>query len=208
MNDTNSATLSGGRAREPLSRERILAAAIDFVDRNCLDELSMRKLGAQLGVEAMSLYRYFPSKDQLLEGVVDALTEQLRLPPADEDWRAAIREFARSFRTLGQAHPRALPLLMRGSPRSASLRKRSDAIESVLARAGFDDASRLRAQCAVMGYVLGSTMWLADRSVDAAGRGESVTAELLAAEAEAHFEFGLDVLLAGLDAELGRTERG
>ena len=207
MNDSNPATLSGGRVREPLSRERILAAAIEFVDRNCLDELSMRKLGAQLGVEAMSLYRYFPSKDELLEGVVDALTEQLRLPAPDEDWRAAIREFARSFRTLGQAHPRAVPLLMRASPRSASLRRRSDAIESVLARASFDDRGRLRAQCAVMGYVLGSTMWLADQSVDAGRRGDAVTARP-GADAEAHFEFGLDVLLAGLEAQLAGTGRG
>ncbi|MDQ3880801.1 MAG: TetR family transcriptional regulator, partial [Chloroflexota bacterium] len=102
---------SSGRAREPLSRERIVSAAARFIDRHCLADLSMRKLGSDLGVEAMSLYRYFPSKAELLDAVVEEIVADLRLPAPDDDWRGAVREFARSFRRVGRAHPRAFPLL-------------------------------------------------------------------------------------------------
>src|SRR5262245_60436475 len=66
--------------REPLSCVRIIDAAVRYVDDNCLDELSMRRLGSELGVEAMSLYRYFPSKQALLDAVVARLLAGLDMP--------------------------------------------------------------------------------------------------------------------------------
>src|SRR6187399_1213542 len=69
-----------GTTRAPLSCTRIIEAAVRYVDDNCLDELSMRRLGSELGVEAMSLYRYFPSKAALLDAVVAYLLRDLSLP--------------------------------------------------------------------------------------------------------------------------------
>ena len=89
-------------ARVQLDRERIVAAALDFIDANGLPGLTMRRLGAQLGVEAMALYRYVPSKEELLDAVVESLVAQVR---DDEVVRAAgIRALNRAW-----SEPEALP---------------------------------------------------------------------------------------------------
>src|SRR5215217_6630955 len=72
--------------RRPLSRRRILEAAVRFVDREGLEALSMRKLGSELGVEAMSLYNHVPNKGALLDGMVEVLLGELEVPPEDEGW--------------------------------------------------------------------------------------------------------------------------
>src|SRR5918911_507596 len=99
-------------ARRPLTRPRILRAALKLIDGEGLDALSMRKLGAALGVEAMALYRHVPSKGALLDGVVELLLEQLELPPAGcESWSDAWLAVARSYRRLAHSHPGAFRLL-------------------------------------------------------------------------------------------------
>src|SRR5436305_8634489 len=80
--------------RVPLSRERVLHAALSLVDEGGIESLSMRKLGQALGVEAMSLYRYVDNKDNLLDGIVNLVLEEFELPSAGEDWEAAIRQCA------------------------------------------------------------------------------------------------------------------
>ena len=181
------ATAVRDRRREPLSRERIVCAARDYIDRECLADLSMRKLGTELGVEAMSLYRYFPSKAELLRAIVDRVAAGLHLPEADTQWREAVRRFARSFRAIGREHPRIFPLLASSPAGQPAMRRATEALASSLRAAGFDEASVAPAQCAVIGFVMGSTLWqLGEDQSD-----------------EADFEFGLEVLLAGLDAKLG-----
>src|SRR5205823_2977030 len=88
--------------RTPLSSERILDAAVELLDRDGLDALSMRHLGAALGVEAMSLYRHFPSKVRLLEGLAGRLLSELALPvPAAAPWDVPLRA--------GVSEPPAIP---------------------------------------------------------------------------------------------------
>lgn len=164
-----------------------MEAASTLIDRECLADLSMRKLGADLGVEAMSLYRYFPSKADLLDAVVERAARDLELPSSDLDWREALRRFARSFRRVALRHPAIAPLLAAAPPRPA-MRLATQTVATVLASAGFPTAAVPQAQCAVLGYLIGSTAWLADE----AGPG--------AIDREAAFEFGLDALLSGLDA--------
>ncbi|MFD5100779.1 TetR/AcrR family transcriptional regulator [Streptomyces albidochromogenes] len=100
-----------------LSRERVLATALEVVDRDGLSGLSMRKLGAELGVEAMALYRYAPSKDALLDGLVEAfcqeLHEDLERDPASEraDWRGELRRVALATYRVALRHPHVVPLL-------------------------------------------------------------------------------------------------
>ncbi|MFJ6386226.1 TetR/AcrR family transcriptional regulator [Streptomyces sp. NPDC091972] len=98
-----------------LSRERVLSAALELVDLEGLSALSMRRLGAELGVEAMALYRYAASKEELLDGLVEALylqlEERLEAEPGGGDWREGLHRVARATYDTCLAHPRAVPLL-------------------------------------------------------------------------------------------------
>ncbi|MEV7072335.1 TetR/AcrR family transcriptional regulator [Streptomyces sp. NPDC093990] len=98
-----------------LSRERVLSAALELVDLEGLSALSMRRLGAELGVEAMALYRYAASKEELLDGLVEALylqlEERLEAEPGGGDWREGLHRVARATYDICLAHPRAVPLL-------------------------------------------------------------------------------------------------
>src|SRR5215469_4815617 len=102
-----------GAARPRLTRQRVLRAALEFVDANGLAALSMHKLGAELGVQGMSLYSHVASKDALLDGIVEAMTAEAEMPPADGmDWRDAVRHLAREIRAVIGRHPAAAPLLV------------------------------------------------------------------------------------------------
>src|SRR5207302_5215762 len=100
------------RRRTALSRERIAAAAVAVIDGEGLDALSMRRLGAELGVEAMSLYRHFPSKAALLEAVVARLVAELPVPaPTTARWQDAFRALALAYRVLLTRQPNAITFL-------------------------------------------------------------------------------------------------
>jgi AcrR family transcriptional regulator len=97
--------------REPLSRERIAQAALAFIDRWGLEELSTRRLGAQLGVEGMALYKHFTNRDEILDAVAELLIVELQLPAEGPKWTERVRDFARRYRSISRVHPRAYPLL-------------------------------------------------------------------------------------------------
>lgn len=100
------------RARSALSRDKIVTAALRLIDRHGLDELSTRKVGRALRCEAMAIYHYFPSKDALLDGVVERLVAPLAVPdPPPADWVEALRAVAHAYRRIAHDHPRAFPLL-------------------------------------------------------------------------------------------------
>ena len=86
--------------RTPLSRERVTTAALLLIDADGLDALSMRKLGAALGVEAMSLYNHVANKDDLLDGMVDLVVSEIDLPSDATDWKEAMRRRAISARSV------------------------------------------------------------------------------------------------------------
>src|SRR5919197_873687 len=90
-------------ARAPLSRQQVLRAALDHVDQHGLDALSMHKLGAELGVKAMSLYKHVADKDDILDGIVELLWDEIPAEPPAGDWREAIRPLAPAPRDL--VHP-------------------------------------------------------------------------------------------------------
>src|SRR3954453_10140535 len=98
-----------GRAR--LSRERVLRAAVALADSGGLEALTMRRLGEDLGVEAMSLYKHVANKDDLLDGMVDLVFAEIELPAPGAEWRTAMRERAVSARAALLAHPWATPLM-------------------------------------------------------------------------------------------------
>jgi AcrR family transcriptional regulator len=153
--------------RPPLSRERIVAAAIAFVDRSGLTALTMRRLGTELGVEAMSLYRYVAGRDDLLEGMVDQMVEQLHLDPKSgrsgpgDGWQAYLQWLAHGVRQLAQEHPHVFPLIATRHPAAPWLRPplRSlgvveDFLSTLVAR-GFTDDSAVAAYRAFSSFLLG-----------------------------------------------------
>ena len=93
-------------ARTPLSKERVLRAAVELADREGIDALSMRRLAKDLGVEAMSLYNHVANKDEILVGMIDLVTSEVEDPSTEGglDWKTAIRRTTRSSATAGRAH--------------------------------------------------------------------------------------------------------
>ena len=94
----------GPALRAPLTRERVLRAAVDLADRDGIGSLSMRKLAQELGVEAMSLYHHVANKDAILDGIVDVVFSEIELPSGEADWKAAMRQRAISAREALRRH--------------------------------------------------------------------------------------------------------
>jgi AcrR family transcriptional regulator len=105
---TESETLE---SRAPLTKERVLRAAIDLADRGGLEALSMRKLGQELGVDAMALYRHVRNKDDLLDAIVEAIVAEIERPRPSDDWKAALRNQAMAARRVMLQHPWARRVL-------------------------------------------------------------------------------------------------
>jgi AcrR family transcriptional regulator len=97
--------------RAGLSRAQVLDAALDLIDRDGVAALSMRRLGAELGVEAMTLYHYLPNKDALLDGIVERVMAQAETGLVDGPWDRALTEYANSLRATLLRHPGAMPLI-------------------------------------------------------------------------------------------------
>ncbi|WP_066940794.1 TetR/AcrR family transcriptional regulator [Microtetraspora fusca] len=123
---------------QPLSRGRVLEAAIRVADRGGVEAITMRRVAQELGVEAMSLYHHVPNKDAILDGVVDMVFAAIELPGAEcDDWRDAIRARASSARAVLSRHSWALGLMdSRRNPGPATLRHHN-AVLGVLREAGF-----------------------------------------------------------------------
>lgn len=97
-----------------LNADAVVDAALDLIARSGLEGLSMRALGQALGVEAMSLYHWFPAKERLLDAIADRLIAEVELPPlpaTSDAWRRWMTQVARAYRRMGLAHPRAFPLI-------------------------------------------------------------------------------------------------
>jgi AcrR family transcriptional regulator len=179
--------------RRPLTRQRILCAALKLIDREGLDALSMRKLGATLGVEGMALYRHVGNKERLLEGVVEVLLEELELPPAGSaSWADAWLALARSYRRLARSHPGAFRLLALSPLSTAARFERAKAPVAILRDAGFDEQRAQLAFRTLLSYADGYLLReLADGDTD-----------LSPEDAEAAFDFGIRAILTGLDQQL------
>src|SRR5919201_6945617 len=126
--------------RARLSKERVAAAALELVDRDGVDALTMRRLGRALGVEAMSLYEYTSGKDELVVAVMERLLEELELPaPGHPDWKERIRSVVAAWLRLAERHPKAFPLLYRERPFLPRDLFFPEEIYDALRQAGFDE---------------------------------------------------------------------
>jgi AcrR family transcriptional regulator len=151
-----SASAGAGRMpRIPLTRERVLHAAVALADESGSESLSMRKLGEAVGVEAMSLYRHVASKDDLLDGMIDVVFGEIDLPSGGEDWTTAMRQRAMSARRVLSRHGWAIGFMeSRSSPGPATLRHH-DAVIGCLRDAGFTIELAAHAFSVLDSYVYG-----------------------------------------------------
>ena len=141
-----------------MTRERILRAAISLADRDGIESLSMRKLGHELGVEAMSLYNHVRNKVDMLDGMVDIVFSEIDLPANGVDWRMAMRKRAISARQVLLRHPWAIGLMeSRATPGPATLRHH-DAVLGGLRKAGFSIDLAAHAYSILDGYLYGFTL--------------------------------------------------
>lgn len=211
-----------GRAgRAPLSRERIIAAALDLIDEHGIGDLTMRRLGARLGVEAMSLYKHVPNKEAVVEGVRELLLEELaelrRSEHHSESWIEALRGVARAFREVCRAHPRALPLFAADADRAyAASWGAYEPVLTTMVDAGIGPDEAIAALRIVVRHVLADGMLdvvtvtrtapLSDGELERLCGERPLVGELVRAfhrgPAEDLFEAGLDALLEGLRRRL------
>ncbi len=165
--DRRERTGPGSPGRRTLSRELIIETAIDFVDKRGLTALTMRRLGKELGVEAMSLYRYVNGREDLLEGIVAHMVAELHLRSDDEQlqptngWQTYLVWLAHSVRALARKHPNVFPLLATRHPAAPwlrpplrSLRVVEDFLTMLISR-GFSDARAVMAYRAFSSFLLG-----------------------------------------------------
>jgi AcrR family transcriptional regulator len=209
------------RSRPGLDRARILEAGLNLVDAHGLAALSMRKLGAALGVEAMALYYHVPNKAALIDGIAELVLGQLELPADyNADWAELIRAVARSFRQLGRAHPNVFPLLATVGFSNPSSVRPAETVLEVLCRAGLDPASAFVAFVTLKSFVVGHTVWaigepyatdrdgpIGDEPLPALPADEyprlaAFAAELAVTEVETEFERGLELIIDGIRARL------
>ena len=167
--DADQAAAAGEPApssRVPLSRERIVDAALEFIGESGLPGLTMRRLGERLGVEAMALYRYVPSKEDLLDAVVDALVSDVRaddvvLDAPQDGWQDFLVRLAHGVRRMALSHPKAFPLVASRPPEAPWLRPplRSLAVVETFLEAlvdeGFSDEAAIAAYRAFTSFLLG-----------------------------------------------------
>jgi AcrR family transcriptional regulator len=208
------------RTRPRLSRDRVLRAAIGLADAGGIESLTMRRLGEELGVEAMSLYRHVANKVDLLDGMIDGVFAEIDLPSARTDWTTAMRQRAISVRAVMSRHPWATGLMeSRTTPGPATLRHH-DAVIGTLRGAGFSIALAAHAFSALDSYIYGFALQEASLPFDTAEETTELAQAILARmspDAYPHltematehvlqpgydygdeFEFGLDLILDGL----------
>jgi AcrR family transcriptional regulator len=149
-------TAGHGAPRPRLTREKVLRTALEFVDANGLAALSMHKLGAELGVQGMSLYSHVENKDALLDGLVEAMTgETLPPPPDGTGWRDALRQLAGEIRALVLRHPAAAPLLVSRQVMTTRQLRQLDGYRGLLMRQGFTEDRAIEVLRTLYGYALG-----------------------------------------------------
>jgi AcrR family transcriptional regulator len=215
----------GAAPRRPLSRQRVLDAAVALADRGGVGSLSMRKLAQELGVEAMSLYHHVANKDALLDGIVDVVFSEIELPSGDVGWKEAMRGRAISAREALRRHPWATGLMeSRSTPGAANLRHH-DAVLGILRNAGFSVELAAHAYSLLDSYIYGFALQEASlpfhTSEEAAQVAQAIMAEFPAHEyphlteiAVDHvlrpgydygneYLFGLDLILDGLERAVG-----
>lgn len=202
------------RPRTPLlSRDRIRDKALELIDSDGLAELSMRKLARELGVQAASLYSHYATKDEVLDGIADAVMQQVDASAFErEEWPAALAAWARSYRAALAAHPKFVPFIAAGPGERAAALRNADLVHGGLVRAGWPPRYATMIGAATKYLVLGAAMesfargFAPDADVYAERYPNLAQAHLLAGKAAEidteGFELALRAFVDGLKGQL------
>ncbi|WP_433788561.1 TetR/AcrR family transcriptional regulator [Actinoplanes sp. CA-252034] len=206
-------------SRAPLSTRRVLRAALALADSGGTDSLTMRHLGRELGVEAMSLYRHVANKEAVLAGILDMVVSEIDLPETPDDWKSAMRHRGVEAFRVFSLHPWAPPLLMSRTNTGPSMLRYIDFTLGVLRGAGFSWRLADYAWNTMDSYVYGYTLRRLAFPIAPADYAETAAAhqhllagdhyphmaELTRQVAQGHhpgdpdITFGLDLILDGLE---------
>jgi AcrR family transcriptional regulator len=203
-----------------LSRERVLRAALELADKGGIDSLTMRRLGQELGVEAMSLYNHVANKDDILNGILELVHQEMVLADGGGDWKASMRASAISAHEVLLRHRWAASLRMSASKVSPAQLQWIEAVLRCLREGGFSAELTHHAFHALESHIVGFTLWLVN--LPALGDElKALAADFLKAlpiddypyffehaeyhmrpsdpDEEGEFAFGLDLILDGLE---------
>jgi AcrR family transcriptional regulator len=197
----------------------VLEAAIRLADEAGIESLSMRKLGQELGVEAMSLYNHVQNKDEVLDGIVEAVVREVELPSDEKDWKAALRRHAISSHDALMRHSWAAGLWWRRAEGRDRMRG-AEFMLSTLREAGFSEGLTYHGYHVLVGHILGFTLQAQSFPIESREELQKLAAEFLqdfpadefpylaehirqhvdpGESDEGAFEFGLDLILDGLE---------
>lgn len=205
--------------RVPLTRERVLRAAVQLADEGGIDVVSMRKVAQELGVEAMSLYNHVANKDEVLDGMTDIVVGEIEVPEIGADWKLAMRRRAISAHGVLMRHPWACLLVVSRMNIGPSMLRYVNATIGSLREAGFSYAMADHAWNAIDSHVYGFTLQKLNFPLDPAEYASAArmflprlsqeeypymrTLTQLVAQGKHNglhdFEFGLDLILDGLE---------
>jgi AcrR family transcriptional regulator len=212
--------------RRRLDRPRIVCAAMDLADERGIEAVTMRELGRKLGVEAASLYNHVAGRGDVLDGMVDVVVAQIDVPSGGVHWREAMRRRAVSARSVFSRHPWAGALIDSSERSGSSSLSYVDRVLGALLGAGFSPTVAANAFLALDSYIFGFERQRANLSMeDDAGSGEKAQETLAAIpqgaypsltrvamqyaaepfDEDAAFDFGLEMILDGLERILGRA---
>jgi len=213
-----------------MTRELVLATALELIDADGVEGLSMRRLGRALGRDPMTLYRHAANKMALLDGVAELVLSQLTVDPNDPDWVGQLRQVARDYRGLALAHPKVVPLLVtRPLATPLGLRPRGtlrplEEVLTLLTRAGFSGPDALHIYRALFGFLYGHVLNELQEVVENPEETDdllrlglhrlpirefpllrSLAPVLASYDGPAELESGLDILLTGLVTTVSPT---
>jgi AcrR family transcriptional regulator len=208
--------------RAPLTKERVLQAAVELADRDGIEALSMRKLGQELSVDAMALYRHVRNKDDILDGIVDAVIAEIDVPVSDGDWKSALRAQSVAARQVMLRHPWAPRAIVDRTTTSPIMLAYIESVLAKLADGGFSVEMAHHALHVLGSRILGFTQDPFEDSTDPAPSPEESAAFARAmadrfpriadlamsvrhggalgpCDDDVEFEFSLDLILDGLE---------
>ena len=206
--------------RTPLSRARVLQAAVALADEGGLEAFSMRALAQEFGVVPMALYKHFANKEELLDGMVDIVFSEIELPSENLEWRSAMQRRAISTREALQRHSWAIGMMESRHSGPANLQNHN-AVMGCLRKAGFSFEMAVHAYSVQDAYIYGFALQEKDlgfKTPDSAGQAAQRRAETIGAlenypylveiatklpetgyDSAVEFAWGLDLILDGLD---------
>jgi AcrR family transcriptional regulator len=215
---------TGEEARTQLTRERVVAAAIGLADQDGIDSISMRRLAQELDIEAMSLYSHVRNKEDLLDGMVEAVIGEIPLGADAGDWKASLRQMALAARGVLLTHPWAPRVIESRTAAGPAMLRYIDTVIGLLREEGFTIEQTHHALHVLGSRALGFTQELLDDSGEVGPEAAAALAAQLGAtfphvaemilavthegalgpcDDHQEFEFSLDFILDGLDRLLG-----